>query len=1094
MTVTKTALEQIDHHWAVQAVGDDNRKRVFDVVHLHLVKAAYGSQLGINESASSEDLGLLERLATAYELAAIEGLRALLHPSTNEDHERLREQAQAGAFRAFEIRRTLPLPIAPEQRIFEILHLCSLAYCGDRWADIRRWLKEHTAEATPPSVADASWDLRLVYRLYDCWVRLLRKDRWDDLDGVREIVAGLREDQKRFEPQLLGHEHTLTSRSNAVRLIALYHWAKATELLAVYMLQGEPRSISTELDQHFEAAREAATTARDHLLDVLLQWLHVAARRMAAGSVWWVAHAVNSRVTRFVSSVTKTRSLFELLPPQRVALQEQGLLDQAAGAVVVEMPTSGGKTVLAQFRILQALNQFDVDHGWVAYVAPTRALVSQITRRLRADFNPLGINVEQLSSAVEIDSFEDALLSASDREQSFKVLVVTPEKLHLVIRNKKVERPLALVVMDEAHNIEDEERGLRIELLLATIKRDCPSANFLLLMPFVPNAKDLARWLAPETGKAISLGTTAWQPNERVVGMYSIEKVETETSRKGDWLLRFETLTTTPGTIELRGTHQAGGIRPLKIPYSKAKTLTNQTGAMAKIFSARGGTSIAVAQTIPDVWAMARQLKANTDPLDEVSSEIALVQRFLATEISPQFELIDLLNHGIGVHHAGLSDEIRSLVEWLAEDGKLRILCATSTISQGINFPVSSVFLATRNLPAYPPKEMSSRAFWNLAGRAGRIGQDSVGLVALAAGNDPDKIREFVSARTGDLVSRLVEMLNELEKLGQLNNLSTVIQQEQWADFRRYVAHLWNEKKQLDAVLADTEQLLRNTYGYGTLQSSNDLGGLRKARALLDATRSYARTFEQHPENAALADSTGFSPEGVRSAIIELNQLQNRLNTADWQPQSIFGNHNQSTLPQLIGVMMRIPELRKSLEALESGAHGSSQTYISDVAKAWVSGSSIEEIAKEYFGGKNVSPEEFTDAISKTCKGIYRVLGNVGTWGISALSKMPTSGINFDSLSEEQRRQINNLPAMLYHGVDSEAAVLMRMNFAPRSISKSLGNEFLRITGTPTATPQEAREFLRTLDDLDWGRLAPERSQMSGADYKAIWSKLSGEA
>jgi replicative superfamily II helicase len=37
--------------------------------------------------------------------------------------------------------------------------------------------------------------------------------------------------------------------------------------------------------------------------------------------------------------------------------------------------------------------------------------------------------------------------------------------------------------MDEAHNIEDESRGLRIELLLATIKQESARANFLLLMP-----------------------------------------------------------------------------------------------------------------------------------------------------------------------------------------------------------------------------------------------------------------------------------------------------------------------------------------------------------------------------------------------------------------------------------------------------------------------------------------------------------------------------------------------------------------------------------------------------------------------------------
>ncbi len=73
------------------------------------------------------------------------------------------------------------------------------------------------------------------------------------------------------------------------------------------------------------------------------------------------------------------------------------------------------------------------------------------------------------------------------------------------MRNKKAARPLALVVMDEAHNIEDESRGLRIELLLATIKQVL-SRQALLLMPFVPNANDLAQWLVADRGRSIKFG------------------------------------------------------------------------------------------------------------------------------------------------------------------------------------------------------------------------------------------------------------------------------------------------------------------------------------------------------------------------------------------------------------------------------------------------------------------------------------------------------------------------------------------------------------------------------------------------------------
>jgi len=1079
MLITEDALKLVDQHWAVTAVGAAKRDRAIEVAEVRLVRSAVGRQMSIAFEEEATDAELVERVAMAYETAAIEGLAALLYPTGDRSRKQLRQQAQAGAFRSYELLRTLPIPSGQEERIFHVLHLAAIAYCGDQWTDLRRWLKENEQRMKPPSVARATWDRRILYRLFDCWVRLLRKQGWDDLNNIREIVAGLRKDQEQYEPDVLSKNEGKETQAAAFRLIALYHWAKVTEILAVYTLQGQPSGINTELDKHFEASCKSAQASRDTTLEVIIRWLHVTARRMVAGSLWNVAQAVNSRVSSFVKSITKTRALFELLPPQRAAFQDQGLLDQASRAVVVDLPTSGGKTTLAEFRMLQALNQFDADKGWVAYVAPTRALVAQLTRRLREDFGPLKIRVEQLTGAVEIDAFEDALLTQQDGDVPFHVLVSTPEKLQLVIRNKKVPRPLALIVMDEAHNIEDEERGLRIELLLATIKRDCISANFLLLMPCVPNANDLAQWLGADAGRTISIGTSPWQPNERTVGIFSLQQ---ESSARAGWSLRFETLTTTPKTIHLRGEHQVGPIKPLKLPFSKAKGLSVQAGAMAKVFSERG-TSVAVAQKIPDVWSMARKLSANLAPFDDIPSEISLVQRFLQTEISPNFELVKMLSCGVGVHHAGLSDETRALIEWLAEIGKLRVLCATTTLAQGINFPVASVFLATRLFPY--GKEMSTRAFWNLAGRAGRINQERVGIVGIAAGHDPEAIREYVSQATNDLVSRLINLLDEVERNGRLNQLSLVIQQEQWSDFRCYVAHLWNEKRNLDAVLAEAEQLLRNTYGFGVLQGRSDRSAQQKTEALLDATTEYARYLSQNPRYASLADATGFVPEGVASALADLNRLDRRLTAADWEPASLFGDTASSLLPHLIGIMMRIPELERSLTEISS--EGLEQRHISEMTRAWVDGHSIQEIAQTFF-------KDFTEtnAITKACKAIYKVLTNSGPWGMSALSKM---GLDFDNLSDEQKRRLNNLPAMIYHGVNTEAAVLMRMNSVPRSIAKPLGAKFEQKTGI-SATNQTvgvARNFLRQFTEADWERTRPSGVSMSGKDYKEVWSLLSGE-
>jgi hypothetical protein len=231
----------------------------------------------------------------------------------------------------------------------------------------------------------------------------------------------------------------------------------------------------------------------------------------------------------------------------------------------------------------------------------------------------------------------------------------------------------------------------------------------------------------------------------------------------------------------------------------------------------------------------------------------------------------------------------------------------------------------------------------------------------------------------------------------------------------------------------------------------------------------------------------------VRDALSGLNQLEQHLTYTDWQPSSLFGRSGLPALSQLVGVMMRIPMLRQELEDL--GAHGPDQRRIARVAQAWVSGQSIEEIAKRYFSGSPDRPIQLTEALTATCKAIYRTLAKAGTWGLSALSKMPTSGIDFEALTEEERRTINNLPAMLYHGVRTEAGVVMRMNAVPRSIAESLGNEFLNRSRSEVEAPtmSAAREFLRSLEDDDWQQLAPRNATMTGADYRAVWSKLAGE-
>ena len=1087
MTVSSTALNALQNHWALNSIRVEDRERAENLVIERLAKRAVGRQIHFSfEDTDINDI-LLDRVALAYEMAAIEGLDALSRPSGGDNS--LREQSTAAAYRAFDIRRLLPIPKKTDERIYHILQLSSLAYCGDRWSDLRRWYKENKNALETPSVADVSWDYRLLYRIFDCWIRLFRKKGWDDLDRVSEIVAGLRKDQETYEADSLNNGSQDADRAKALRLVALYHWAKATEIIAKYMMQGG-QSVFSQLEKHFDAGIKAAIASSDAKHEVILRWLYASSRIMITNSLWWGTRSINSRVSEFVRSLThrEHQPMFELLPPQRAALLEQGLLDQAKTAIVVDMPTSGGKTLLAEFRILQALNQFDADNGWVAYVAPTRALSAQITRRLRRDFEPINIRVEQLTGAIEVDAFEEELLA--DQQQPFSVLVATPEKLSLVIRNKKVPRPLALVVMDEAHNIETESRGLRIEFLLATIKRDCPQANFLLLMPFVESTENIARWLAHDidAGKSISFSTTAWKPNERIIGLYRAVPDDSETA---GWHLEYETLTVTEKALKLRGTHRVGKCRPINVPKSKVISSGRQTGfglqtaAMASILSSRG-TSVAIANNINTVWKMARHATDTVSEFEEVPEDVQIVQNFLKTEISHNFELIKMLDHGIGVHHAGLSDEVRTLMEWLAESGHLKVLCATSTIAQGINFPVSSIFLASRFVPQGGRSvEMAPREFWNLAGRAGRIGHDSVGVIGLAEGRDHDAIIDFVCKNTGALASRLVTLLDELAAQGELANLQSVLWQDQWEDFRCYIAHLWAEKDNLEAVLADSEQLLRQTYGYTTLR--DDPNQREKADALLDATKAYAVKLAEHPEFTKLADTTGFSPEGVQSALYEMRSLEEKITPDDWTPESLFGDGGK--MADLFGIMLKVPQLSKQLQ--EVGGDGFDHSHLSNITNDWVNGKSLEEIAQNYFSieGEPSSTESFTNA----CKAIYRAIVNNGTWGVSALSHF--SGFDFDAMTETEKRRINAIPAMIYHGVNTEEAVLMRMNSAPRSIAENLGSIFREnITEeTDRLSIGKAKTFLKEISTKEWDQARPSNSALNAEGYQRIWQVLSGE-
>lgn len=117
------------------------------------------------------------------------------------------------------------------------------------------------------------------------------------------------------------------------------------------------------------------------------------------------------------------------------------------------------------------------------------------------------------------------------------------------------------------------------------------------------------------------------------------------------------------------------------------------------------------------------------------------------------------VRHGIGVHHAGMLPKYRRLVERLAQAGLLKVICGTDTLGVGVNVPIRTVlFTALTKYDGTRVRVLRNREFHQIAGRAGRAGFDTAGLVvaqapehvvenekALAkAGDDPKKRRKVV--------------------------------------------------------------------------------------------------------------------------------------------------------------------------------------------------------------------------------------------------------------------------------------------------------------------------------------------------------------
>jgi hypothetical protein len=907
------------------------------------------------------------------------------------------------------------------------------------------------------AVASDSWEDVVLRESTRAVFFLTRKSRgWQDVDDALYALNRLVEMQSELEVQSLESDSN-TSSSQAARLLGLYHLAESLNLLGRYLRTGSPESVMPAIERHVEHCRSLFVDAGDISLGQIADCASILLPSLVRASIWYNTARVSQAARNFALRLVapdNANPVLELWWGQRQALGSN-LLDPFKVAIGVQMPTSAGKTLLAEFTIVQALA---LNPGsTVAYIVPTRALVSQITRRLRQDLSGALIDsrtvtVESAVPVFELDPTEDSML-----QNVPDILVTTPEKMDLLVRSgHPCVRSISLVVVDEAHHISEPGRGPRLELLLATLKRERgTSCRFLLLTPFLPNASELSEWLGDEAFTAISLD---WRPSLQV---RTIGKWARKNKQYSDALQVVPSVTQPASwdghliNLGISKFQPNSRSRP-QISTSIAASLA-ATGSTTLILTRGAGTAETRAMELANVLPPPLLNAEQAQILDDVIS-------YIKSELGSDYPLVATLRSGVAFHHAGMPPEVRALVENLLERGIVSQVAGTTTLAQGVNFPLSTVIVESLTVPQGRGKkhrDLQYSEFWNIAGRAGRALKDRIGLVVWpSAGRaDDKKFAEYLKGEASRVVSALAQTLVTLDDAGDKYDLNLVRSNPALSSFLQYLAHALRVAG-YEQAMANVEDILRSSLVFHRMRQED--------RESAEKLVQWSRGFLRDTRNKGLlnvADTTGLSLPSV--GLLSSTATAEMHDPEFWLPDNIFAE-DLSSLTQVISLIADVPEMSLGLSD-EPGQFNAGR--VARIVRGWVVGATLPDLARECFPNQDLK-----SSLREVGRYLFRDLAGQVPWGIGALQLIAMGN---DSRSEAS--PASYVPAMAYYGVRSEAAVAMRMVGVPRPAAESLGARAPQF-----GSFELAREWLRDSPDSWWQEAAGEHD-LSGVALRRVW-------
>ncbi|XP_029090841.1 helicase POLQ-like isoform X1 [Monodon monoceros] len=394
--------------------------------------------------------------------------------------------------------------------------------------------------------------------------------------------------------------------------------------------------------------------------------------------------------------------------------------------LIYSLPTSGGKTLVAEILMLQELLCRRKD---VLMILPYVAIVQEKISGLSSFGVELGFFVEEYAGS-------KGKFPPIKRREKKSLYIATIEKGHSLVNSLiETERinSLGLVVVDELHMIGEGSRGAILEMTLAKILYTSKTTQIIGMSATLNNVEDLQEFLQAE------YYTSQFRPVE-LKEYLKIKDTIYEVDSKAENGMTFSRL--------------------LNYKYSDTLKKMDPDHLIAL-----------VTEVIPNYSCLVFcPTKKNCENVAEMICKI-LSKEYLKHKEKEKHEVIKnlknisngnlcpVLKHtipfGVAYHHGGLTGDERKLLEEAYSAGVLCLFTCTSTLAAGVNLPARRVILRA----PYVAKEfLKKNQYKQMIGRAGRAGIDSTGeSILILQEKDKQQVLELISRPLENCYSQLVQ-------------------------------------------------------------------------------------------------------------------------------------------------------------------------------------------------------------------------------------------------------------------------------------------------------------------------------------------------